>query len=583
MMSTVGEHDLGKEWARLWPEALEVWSRFTKLSEPRWCLTPREEQNEKLTSSFAMIRLDDHAVVISLRQVEELGLEGFPLEVMCHEIGHHVYAPGDLADQGRLIARIRRGLPTKEHLAPLVANLYTDLLINDRLQRDAGLRMDALYRKIARGGQGDELWRFYTRTYEILWKLEKGSLSGGEIEKTLDVDASLGARLIRSYAKDWLRGAGRFAMLCFPYLAQNDGQGLRKVLGGWLDAESTSGGSIPDGLAEVEDDEEDGAIHPMLDPELGGVAPDETAPPDGRSLTGDTEPRVRYREPFEYREILKSLGVEVPEADMTIRYYRERALPHLVPFPVRVQPAATDPLPEGLESWDASEAIEELDVFESLMKSDRIIPGVTTVQRTWGVSPGSDPERIPLDLYVGVDCSGSMSNPANATSYPVLAGTILALSALRAGARVMVCLSGEPGSFSATDGFIRDEHEILRVLTGYLGTGYAFGIHRLKHAFENRKPTDRPAHILIVTDHDIFAMLGEKDGKVEGWERAQMSLDSAKGGGTYVLHMHPGWQDDLVARMKGQGWDVHNVVQWDDIIPFARSFARRTWGQQRPC
>lgn len=579
MSSTAAKRsELERNWIEVWPRALEVWSRFTKLSEPRWCHTTKDENDESLASSFAMIRLVDHAVVISLRQVMELGLEDFPLEVMCHEIGHHVYCPADLADQGRLIARMRRALPTKEHLAPLVANLYTDILINDRLKRDAELRMDDLYRKLSKGGGDDRLWCFYTRVYEILWKLEKGSLAGAEISREIDVDASLGARLVRSYAKDWLRGAGRFAMLCFPYLEENEGAGLRAIVRGWLDAEGSPSETIPDGLAEMDEDEESGAIHPMFDPDLGGVKPEDVELPDGATQTGDTEPRKRYRGPFEYREILKSLGVEVPEAEMTIRYYRERAVPYLVPFPVKTLPSAVDPLPEGLEQWDYSESLEDLDVMESLMRSDRIIPGITTVQRTWGLSPGTDPERIPLDLYVGVDCSGSMTNPAHAISYPVLAGTIIALSALRAGARVMVCLSGAPGKHSETDGFIRDEREILRVLTGYLGTGYAYGIHRLKFAFEDRKPTDRPAHILIVTDHDIFSMLGEKDGIVDGWERAQRSLDAAKGGGTYVLHMHANWEHEKVARMEGQGWRVHFVTDWEHIVAFARDFARQQYG-----
>ena len=37
----------------------------------------------------------------------------------------------------------------------------------------------------------------------------------------------LGARLIRSYARDWLDGSGKFAALCLPYLLVT---GLVKVL-----------------------------------------------------------------------------------------------------------------------------------------------------------------------------------------------------------------------------------------------------------------------------------------------------------------------------------------------------------------
>jgi hypothetical protein len=229
--------ELHATWSARWPEALACWSKFTRLSEPRWCLTPNDEKRHGLAGSFAMIRLTDQAVVVSLAQVKERGLERFAVEVLAHEIGHHVYCPASLLDQGRMLARMRRGLPTREHLAPLVANLYADLLLNDRLHRQAGLDMAAVYRALA-GGPADRLWALYMRTYEILWSLEKGALAAGRVDDRIEADAQLGARLVRSYARDWLDGAGRFAALCLPYLLEDDGQGVRKILKGWLDTEA---------------------------------------------------------------------------------------------------------------------------------------------------------------------------------------------------------------------------------------------------------------------------------------------------------------------------------------------------------
>jgi hypothetical protein len=168
-----------------------------------------------------------------------------------------------------------------------------------------------------------------------------------------------------------------------------------------------------------------------------------------------------------------------------------------------------------------------------------------------------------------------MQNPAAQISYPVLAGTILAMSALRAGARVMVTLSGEPGSFTTTGDFLRDEHAILNILTGYLGTGYAFGIHRLSETFDRRSKKAREAHILIITDHDIFAMLQEKAKGRDGWTAARAALESARGGGTYVLHMPPKWGE--TKRMEEEGWSVASIVNWEDIVPFAREFAKKKW------
>ena len=37
--------------------------------------------------------------------------EQFPVEVLAHEIGHHVLAPATLTDHGRMIARMRWALP----------------------------------------------------------------------------------------------------------------------------------------------------------------------------------------------------------------------------------------------------------------------------------------------------------------------------------------------------------------------------------------------------------------------------------------------------------------------------------------
>jgi hypothetical protein len=79
-----------------------------------------------------------------------------------------------------MLARLRRALPGREPCAPFVANLYADLLINDRLQRSAGLRMADIYRLLGRESR-DALWTFYMRTYEVLWGLEKGALTTGKI------------------------------------------------------------------------------------------------------------------------------------------------------------------------------------------------------------------------------------------------------------------------------------------------------------------------------------------------------------------------------------------------------------------
>ncbi len=581
-----------ERWLAVWPAALELWSRFVQLHEPRWCFTADDERHEQLAGSFAMIRLVDHSIVISLRQVQEEGLDRFAKEILAHEIGHHVYCPADLTDNARLLVRIRRGLPTKEGLAPMVSNLYSDLLINDRLQRTAELDIAGVYLQLG-SATSSRLWTLYMRIYELLWKLPKGQLAKGDCDARLNQDAQLGARLIRSYAKDWLGGAGRFAVLCLPYILEDEEQRLARILATWSDTRCAGRGGFPDGIVEIDDAELSGAIHPAEDPDLSGI--DDLAA-DAAKVSGRTPGELSgrktaksYRQPFEYADVLKASGVDLDEREITARYYGEMAVPHLVPFPAKRLPRAIDPIPEGLEVWDVGSPLEHIDWLGTFLASPTVVPGVTTRERLIGDSPGTDPQSIPFDLYLGIDCSGSMGDPAHRLSYPVLAGAIVALSALRVGSRVKVVLSGEPGRTISTDGFIRTRKVILRTLASYLGTGYSFGIHRLAETFASDKPPERPVHVLIVSDNDMFNMLDEKgDGRL-GWDVAHEALARCGGGGTFVLQL-PGitltedWRQPAqkyLARLRQDGWNVSLVDSQEQLVAFARQFSRLKFERSR--
>src|ERR1043166_6012463 len=117
-------------WQKAWPRALEAWSKYTRLRPPTFCLTRRDAKSEGLTGSFAMIRLQDQAIVVSLPEVISSHVQDYAVEVLAHEIGHHVLAPATLTDHARTIARMRWALPTLERQAPRGPNFYPDLLIN---------------------------------------------------------------------------------------------------------------------------------------------------------------------------------------------------------------------------------------------------------------------------------------------------------------------------------------------------------------------------------------------------------------------------------------------------------------------
>ena len=174
-----------------------------------------------------MIRLMDKSVVIDLERWANLGLDDFAVEILAHEIGHHVLAPSTLIDHFRLLARMRRDFLRLKPMHRMIANLFTDLLINDRLQRTSGsahgrslsINARAFRRK---GAQPDPMWMLYMGIYESLWKLAKGSLGGPVGDSETEADCLAGCptgACICAGLDEW---RGRFASLILPYLVKSE-------------------------------------------------------------------------------------------------------------------------------------------------------------------------------------------------------------------------------------------------------------------------------------------------------------------------------------------------------------------------
>lgn len=633
---------LAERWSAAWPDALAAWSRYTRLRPPLLLDTTAAAAKQGLSGSFAMIRLVDQTVVIDLQGVRELGIEDYAVEVLAHETGHHVLAPASITEHTRSLARMLPALPTLAQHAPMIANLYTDLLINDRLMRSAGLRMPELMQAVVRGtrkGKASKLWTLYLRTYELLWGMERGSLCGRELkapvaapatvadgpdakssakaapaaqdlpptaahaalasrplsDDVIEVDARLAARLVRHHARHWLAGAGRYAVLVMPYLIEDAQAGER--LRSLMDTKDAGDGGQPEGMTGMDAEELGEIPHPGsgLDGEDGGG--EETgAPTSGKDPTQQAKQKGegQCRDPYQYGELLRLAGLKLDHQKAAMRYYEERARPHLVPFPTLPAVESEDPIPEGLDPWDAGDPIERIDWRESLTLSPRPIPGLTTVQRRWGTQPGREPQRQPLDLDVYVDSSGSMPNPATQLSWPALAGAVICLSALRAGAAVQVTLWASRQQVMSTKGFVRSADDCLRVLTGYYGGGTQFPLPTLRETHAARVKLRRPTHILVVSDDGASTMFDTPDEKgTPGIEVCAKALKQAGGGGTLALNIPSGWDQRksghwhagpfgwIDKARREQGWLVCAVANMADLLAFAREFTRKHYDPRR--
>jgi hypothetical protein len=561
----------GETLKRIWQKALKLWSSYVRLQHPVFCIKKIEERKEGLTGSFAMIRLSDLRVIISLRQIKSYGLEDLLLEVLAHEIGHHVYCPADLTDLARMLARIRRGLPTFEDQADFIGNLYTDLMINNRLFREYNLPMDRLYKKVNKPTD-NPLWNFYMRTCEILWSLPSKTLTSIEIGDTMEADAMLANRIIRNYARDWLRGAGYFAALCLTYLATDPDSRHQSGISIWLDTRDAARGTeMPTGLSSMDDDELTGSIHPAT-LEYGSL------PVDEDSKRG--APAGNFREPFEYMEVLKGMGLQLSDAEIIAQYYKERALPYLIPFPVKEQPLSVEPLPEGLEPWDAGDPFEEINWLETVVRSPAVVPGLTTVKRIYGDTAGTEKKIEPIDLDLYLDCSGSMPNPMRHISYLTLAGAIISLSALRSGSSVQATLWSGTHQFIKTRGFVRDQKEIMAILTGYFGGSTAFPLHVFRDTYRDRLENTRKVHILVISDMGINSLFQVDEFGTSGEELTRMALDKSGGGATFVLNLDSDqWlQNSDIVKLRNMGIDIIRIQTWSDLVAFSKEFAKKKYG-----
>ena len=595
-------------WAPLWPRALAAWGRFTRLHPP--VLHDPGEAPDGV-GSFAWFSCSRVEVHIDLADVARRGLGEHGLAVLAHEVGHHVLSPGDLSTSARLLARARAGLVDVDDAAPLVSNLWSDLLINDRLQRRAGVAVDAVWRALGPPDPGDVLMLLVMRADELLWSLPSGSLTGvrppqdvradvrgaaralsGRLRRRRprvpEVEAQLLARLVRAYADDPAGGIGGFAALVRQLLAGGaDGERQLAGLAGGRGVVCAQHGEQGGTVAGLTDEPGAGsAVHPALDPRVTGDAGPRdgqpvAAPPAGTAPTG-AAPTARGAgqglAPAEHHGVLAQLGVTASAEQSAARWYRERAARHLVPFPLAPAPAVTEPLLGALEPWEVGDDLVDVDWTGTLLRSPVVVPGVTTVRRRHEESEGADPARAPVDLDLYLDSSGSMPDPRVTGSPVALAGAVLALSALRAGARVQATTWSGPGQVAGTGGFTRDADAVLAAVVAHFGGSTSFPLPVLARTHldraAGRAARRRPCHVAVISDDGVVSLLG--DGQEEGSSGvAARAVAAAGGGGSLVLCTDEAVAAGITAR--ATGYDVYRVAEWEDLVTLARDFVRRTW------
>lgn len=568
-------------WQQQWHSALLLWSDHLQLQEPLWLFDVESSRSAGLTDSFAAIHLASQRIMVNLQEITERNLIDCALEILAHEIGHHAYAPANMTQHLQLLGVIRQALPDAEQLAPLVANLYTDLLINHHLQRNTRCRMEVIYQRL-KPEQESQLWTLYMRIYERLWQLKPGALTDVDIDSEMEGDAWLGSRIIKVYSKDWLIGASRFSSLVLRYMIENP-QAAQSAFALLSDTAEAGQGHRGAGILQLPAID---VVHPSHDPGLTQLPSPTHRDSNSEETNITTRTLGQALEPHDHFAVLKAAGVDLSRHDAAVRYYRDAVQPWLLPFPTRQQPGPTEPIREGTEIWQVGEDPGEIDWFATLLAGRPPIPGITTQKAVYCLEENESPQHQVCDLDLYVDSSSSMPNPQDQVSYPALAGALLCLSALRAGASVQVTLWSGAQQCITTDGFVRDEASILRVLTGFFGGATCFPLSVLHTTYAQHRHT--PTQIVVLSDDGISSMFENAHEDTAGEQISAMALKHCNGTGHWVLDLpyeldrpevqRSAWLKPIADRIQfgqRQGWHLYRVNGLEPMLHFARDFSNQ--------
>ncbi|MDP6447989.1 MAG: hypothetical protein QF805_29620, partial [Pirellulaceae bacterium] len=417
--------------------------------------------------------------------------------ILAHEVGHHVKYPGSLAVQARLRLLERSLLPFKDYS---LINLFTDLMINERLGRDLRGQLIAVYRAFtatpafhASGKwKRDPSFLFYMAIYEELWRLTPGELMGRPAEEfgkhfngyraearvlaerlfNLEPNVytqflyylSISCRYLQPIVDDDPQAADPYACGCDDPNADD-----------WADALSPNA-------------QERAAIERAI--REGWFDPDEAKRLDDLSAI---EERIARLPGFGSAD-----AHQVPE--IMACWYRQQAENYLIKPPPQ-QRMGEAVVPTTLEDWEPGDSPRDIDWRATLThRGDTLGPAAPIRRSCIAEVEGMEVPLWQPRIEIYLDVSGSMPDPRCCVNSMTLAAQILTLGAIRANGWVRALVySSEPVFYWE---WCRSETEISRFLMHYIGSGTQFPFAVVRRSIAECG-NDQPIRVVISdTDFD---------------------------------------------------------------------------------
>ncbi|HAR64453.1 MAG: hypothetical protein DKM50_00805 [Candidatus Margulisiibacteriota bacterium] len=459
--------------------------------------------------------------------IEKAGFQVYMIMLMGHEIGHHKWIPYDLKTLILIVDSVYK-VTEDQDKAAYIANVYEDLVINDRLFSERGVPMHLLYEKMTDEKSNiSPFWQLYMRTCELLWQqsiLPEGKkevltfsedlfkAQSTDISPELECDAALLVKIIRdSQPRNYIIKAKEAAEIINKYYDPQENSNPSP-----LDSDMSSGNKKSS---------------------AGAVAKD-AAKKAAEGMSRKQEGENGYgavRELPEYQGLMRRMNLADDTIEATIMYYLDLASPYAVQFPSVPRWHGAEVM-EGVAGWDPSQdPIERLDLPLSLQQGI-IIPGYTTLQREYVEGLDTKETIEPPDLLIYTDASGSMTNPNKKLSPLTLAGTIAVESALNSSKQVRACNYETQQNYVAMDGMSDNRNEIMKYLLNYNPRqgSTEFPFQDLVEAYDNYN--NEPVHLVVISDGDFLSDLRANIEGKTGLQILEEMLLSRKGGGTLFLN-----------------------------------------------
>lgn len=515
-----------------WRQALQIWSFNPRLlPEPILCHSPEMLHSYALNNTLALVQLRSGQVLLNLSRLETLHLSAYLPEILAHEAGHLLFSPGSPLLHGQMLKILSEILPEHQQHWHSLANLWQDLLINYHLHQHTPLKISELLRLLS-PSEPSLLWQIVLRTYELLWHLPAGNLLQTPLSLCAEADARECAWQIQASPRADLSGLKVFARICRNALP--------------VKAPGLNLSEMTDLGAGLSSSPENRDVHQELTTQSHYI------PQSSASLLLDSAEKQQ--------QWLHQNGTHLSIQQSLCDYYLRKARPYLFPWKIPMMSAVVPNYPEGLSPWLTGSPIQEMAWTETLLNSPRIVPGLTTVRQHWEREREAtqSPESQSLDLYL--DASASLPNPYQTCSLPVLCAVIMAISALHQGWTVRVTLwSGPEGPLAITD-WLRNQQQILQVLTHYLGGSTSFPWHLLSTRY--RSVAAVQTHLLLISDAGFLNSLQHEN----AYSLLQHSFTQAKGGGSLILQMPAAMcMIDPLPELRQSGWYISLLNEEQDL------------------